>query len=633
MPVVIPKLKALIFVSLFLVLAALVACGTAEESTSGSQTDSGAAAPAAPAAAPASSSDSDTGSAAAPAPAASSGSGSSSSGSAPAPAAAQPTPVAMAEPAGEMSDTPKTAKDRAVAVIATEPEVLFFMLTADAHTGQFTDTINAYVGHLDKNTLEVAPTSLVESWKQTAPDQWEYKLRPGVTFHDGEAWNAEAWQVYARITGVQEFGQGAFAHTGPYSVEPIDELTAQINCGENCPLFPRGLNLSKTNSPAPLRDVQTVDQLNSITDGIGAGPFQVVTWNRGQNIVTEKFEDFVPAPETPEYAAPILNEIEWQWRQEPGVRNAMIQAEEADWAFLLTLSDAEELGPERFVTGGTAEIAQFRIDAIWDPWLKIKEMRQAVVHSIDCPAIVDNLYQGATTCRGNHGAPGVLGITEENIRPYEYNPEKSRMLLEEIGYICGLSNSRDDCEAEITITSRNARIAKNDELIESMVLFMREAGINAKAQFVEVSIRTQMGRCGLGIEGAGGTQVGWQGATEAVPPTCSGGVGVGQILDGIGFGYEIMDYAKLINRHLLCESGRSTVCVPEMEEQLRTARTLDGEDRRIALEAIADWQRENVYILPMFDLFAIYGINPKLRGFEEPRFDKHTFANLWWFEE
>jgi ABC-type transport system substrate-binding protein len=78
------------------------------------------------------------------------------------------------------------------------------------------------------------------------------------------------------------------------------------------------------------------------------------------------------------------------------------------------------------VTGGTAEIAQFRIDTIWDPWLKIKEMRQAVVHSINCQDIVDSVYGGATTCRGNHGAPGVLGITEANIRPYEYDPDLSR---------------------------------------------------------------------------------------------------------------------------------------------------------------------------------------------------------------
>ena len=149
---------------------------------------------------------------------------------------------------------------------------------------------------------------------------------------------------------------------------------------------------------------------------------------------------------------------------------------------------------------------------------------------------------------------------------------------------------------------------------------MQDVGINAQSNFVETSIRTAMGRCGLGAEGAGGTAIGWEGATESNPPVCEGGVGVGQILDGLGFGYEIMDYAKFVGRHMLCESARSTVCVPEMEDEWRTARTLDGEERRIALEAIADWQRENVTIIPMFDLFAIYGVNPNLRGFEEPRF-------------
>jgi len=538
-------------------------------------------------------------------------------------------PAATAQPTAMPSGT-ESAKDRALAVIATEPENLFHMVTADAHTGQFTDTINAYIGHLDKNTLEVAPTSLVESWEQTDPNEWEYKLRPGVTFHDGEPWNAEAWQTYAQFTGVPDFGVGAFAHTGPYRVEPIDDLTARVVCGEPCPLFSRGLNLSKTFSPKPLRE----QDFYAITDGIGAGPYEIAEWVRGAKLVTKKFDGFVPAPETPEYAEPILNEIEWQWRGETTVRAAMIEAGEADWAFLITLEDAERLGAANFVTGGTAEIAQFRIDTIWDPWLRIKEMRQAVVHSINCQGIVDSVYGGATTCRGNHGAPGVLGITEENIRPYEYDPDLSRQLLADIGYTCGLPNSRDDCEAKITISSRSARIARNDELVESMVSFMKEAGINAESQFVEVSIRTAMGRCGIGTAGSGATQVGWQGATEAVPPNCpEAPVGVGQILDGLGFGYEIMDYAKFVNRHMLCESGRSTVCVPEMEDEWRTARTLDGEARRIALEAIADWQRENVYIIPMFDLFAVYGVNDKLRGFEEPRFDKHTFANLWWFAE
>ena len=598
--------RALIFSALTLLLLGLVACGSA------------AAPPAAPVAeAPAAAPET----AAEPAPQASE-----------APVQMEAAPTAVPEPAAAPQAMPKTAKNKAVAVIGTEPTILVGVgIGVDAHIGQLVDTLAAYIGHLDKDTLQISPTSMIKSWEQTAPDEWVYNLRPGVTFHDGEEWNAEAWQLYAKFAGVPDYGVTVYSHTGPYTVEPIDELTAHITCGEPCPNFDRGLSLSYTYSPGPLRTVEAGEaQFIELNEEAGAGPYYIDSYQPGIKLVTKAFEDFVPAPESPEYAAPILEEIEWQWRAETTVRSAMIETDEADWAFLITLEEAEGLGPERFVTGGTAEIAQFTIDTIWHPWLKQLKMRQALGHSIDCQAIVDALYRGATTCRGNHGAPGVLGITEENIAPYEFNPVKARALLEEIGYICRLANSADNCEADVEITSKPDRIAKNIELIESMATYMGDVGINAKAQFVEPAISRLVSNCGMGSPGA--TQVGWEGSTEATPPSCEGGVAVRHIHTGIGFGYELMDYSKLINRHMLCESNRSTVCVPEKDAEWKQARTLAGEERRIVLEEIADWQRENVYILPMFDLFAIYGVSPKLRGFDNPRFDKHLFANLWYFE-
>ena len=134
------------------------------------------------------------------------------------------------------------------------------------------------------------------SWEQTAPDEWVYQLRPGVKFHDGENWNSEAWEVYAKIAGTSEFGQGSFAHTGPYHIEPVDDLTAKVKCHEPCPLFPRGLNLSPTLSPSLIRDVKSSSDLQQITEGPGAGPFKVKQYDRGQRILTEKFEGLCPPP-------------------------------------------------------------------------------------------------------------------------------------------------------------------------------------------------------------------------------------------------------------------------------------------------------------------------------------------------
>ena len=536
-----------------------------------------------------------------------------------------PVPTAAAQPSPETSGAIASAKDKALAVIAVEPEHLAGIRGIDAHGGQLMDTISGYIGHVDRDTLKVAPSSLMVSWRQTASDEWEYELRPGVTFHDGSEWNAAAWQKYAEFSGVADFGTTAYSIVGPYTVEEISTLEGRARCGGPCPLFEWGLYLSHTYSPQALQAEDFVD----LRQPAGAGPYIVDEWVPGQKVVTKAFEGFVPAPETAEYAAPILNEIEWQWREETSVRAAMIETDEADWAFLISLDDAERLGTDQYVTGGTAEMAWFRVDTIWDPWLKQKKMRQALVHSIDCQSIVDSLYKGTTTCRGNFGVPGVTGVTEANVRPYEYDPVLSRQLLEEIGYICGLPNSAPDCEAEIKINSRSARIAFHQEMVESLVNFMNDVGINGKAQFLEGSIRAAMRDCGLG--NPGGQKAGWNGATEdRKPDTCD----PGQILDIIGTGYEDLDYAKFMSRRMSCESTGTTVCVPEFQDQWSRARGLSGEERREALEEIATYAHEEVLAgLPLFDLSAIYGVNPKLRGFENPRFDKHLFANLWWFEE
>lgn len=93
------------------------------------------------------------------------------------------TPTATPQETGAPSEQPVSAKDKAVAVVATEPAHLNPVPTSDAHAGIIMDTINGYTGHLTWDTLEVSPTPMVQSWERTAPDTWEYQLRPDVTFH------------------------------------------------------------------------------------------------------------------------------------------------------------------------------------------------------------------------------------------------------------------------------------------------------------------------------------------------------------------------------------------------------------------------------------------------------------------
>ena len=96
--------------------------------------------------------------------------------------AATPTPGAVA-----------TARDTARFVTGEEPTTLG---AASANCGgniQNTvcdDIASDPLTWIDGKTFEVVPMTQIESWEQLEPDRWRFKLREGITFHNGAPWNA-----------------------------------------------------------------------------------------------------------------------------------------------------------------------------------------------------------------------------------------------------------------------------------------------------------------------------------------------------------------------------------------------------------------------------------------------------------
>jgi peptide/nickel transport system substrate-binding protein len=139
----------------------------------------------------------------------------------------------------------------------------------------------------------------------------------------------------------------------------------------------------------------------------------------------ERYDDYVPAPDLAEGAMPSIREVTWVFRTETGVRLAMLQTGEADLALLLDLEDADNM--PAFAIGAEGSVMTLRFDTIWNPLLAKKEMRQALMHAIDCPTMAQRFYKGFAECLGVPAPLGVLGVTKENIKPlHEYNPTRPR---------------------------------------------------------------------------------------------------------------------------------------------------------------------------------------------------------------
>ena len=110
---------------------------------------------------------------------------------------------------------------------------------------------------------------LALSWKAIGDTTWEFKLRPGVKFHDGSDFTAEdAVFTYERVPKVPN-------SPGPYTIytrtmksfEIVDPLTLRIHTNAPAPLLPLDLAalpiLSKKAASGPAPEGKTSAELNA----------------------------------------------------------------------------------------------------------------------------------------------------------------------------------------------------------------------------------------------------------------------------------------------------------------------------------------------------------------------------------
>ena len=212
--------------TVFLVLF-LVACGTAAEQPSASE------APASePAAAP-------------------------EAAAAPAQEIAQPTPVPQAEAAPAPEET-TPAKDSITLVMAAEPgSVDPWNPTCNAtlDTAVCNEIVNEPMTWITSDTYEVVTLSGVESWAQVDSKNWDFTLRQGVKFHNGEPWNATTAKAGIDQNGDVNNSSQSYGNHGPITGEVISEYVVRV-----------GLR-RRLSEPATGHDLQPVPGAGVVQDG------------------------------------------------------------------------------------------------------------------------------------------------------------------------------------------------------------------------------------------------------------------------------------------------------------------------------------------------------------------------------
>jgi ABC-type transport system substrate-binding protein len=475
----------------------------------------------------------------------------------------------------------------------------------------------------------IVPTSATESWTQTAPNQWQFKLRQGVTFSNGEAYNAEAAVPSLEFLGDGTNNNSSFPYTSGFKPMAVDEFTLDIICDDACPIFPNTAFFTGIQAPGYLAANPTVESRARTV--IGFGPYVLKEWNPGVSITEEAYEGYTPVGDHYEFQKPRIKDVTWVWRGETTVMVAMVKTGEADLAWDVSVDAAEELPEDMIALGSSAEVYAFSADTLWHPELKKTEVRQAINHAINCQEIVDTLYHGLTECVGNIIWNGVIGATEENTAPYEYNPEKARQLLQQAGY---------DPANEIDIFTRSTRIPKQVEVAEAYQAYMSQVGITADINVIESGIRQERTSCGVGntlnqvLTDSGRdpssdtpTREDFQQAIERGELCPRGAMMENEPSN------ETLDFGRQANWYMNCTFVRSTVCDPSpggIQEMLPPAVSAAGDERQMRMQQLADIMHNDSLFIFAFKLPLVYAKDPKLEF--HPRFDGRIRVNHLWFQ-
>jgi peptide/nickel transport system substrate-binding protein len=309
---------------------------------------------------------------------------------------------------------------------------------------------------------------LAESWKLLDDTTWQFKLRRGVVFHDGEPFNAEAVRfTVQRVLDPEQKSPNRANIAEVARVDVIDDATVNLVTRQpyapllnrliDFPIVPPRYTAEKGNQGLALRPV-------------GTGPFRFVSFVKDEHLTVEAFDRHWRG-------APRIARIVFKPVPEPFTRAAALRNGEVD----LITTVPPTLGRELERVSG---IRVQRVPSTWEIYLGLNafrkplsdvRVRQALNYATDVNSIIKNVLDGNGRRQEGPFTPVMFGY-DASVKGYAPDPARARRLLAEAGYPDGV---------EITLESPAGRYQGDKEIAEALGGQWQKAGFKPKVQVAE----------------------------------------------------------------------------------------------------------------------------------------------------
>ena len=328
----------------------------------------------------------------------------------------------------------------------------------------FYNIYDALVTWDSKDIGKVVP-ELAVSWRSVNPTTWQFKLRQGVKFHNGEPFNAEA----AKFTIDRLITKGVHQVYGGFATieraEVVDPYTINMVTSKPDPILVKRF-AGYGGQMLPPQYVKQVDWKDFALRPVGTGPYKFVEWVKDDRVVLEAIDAYWRG-------APKIKKVEW--RPDPGQLRPRGRADArrgpADHQGAPGPRAAvEKAGCCRVEHTLTNLVTVYLINAQKGPLANTK-VRQALNYAVNKDKIIKELYHGYAIPIGS-GIPNTDFGFNPGIKPYPYDPAMAKKLLAEAGYAGGV---------EIELQSGNGIHLNDRQLTEAVAAMLGEVGVRARS--------------------------------------------------------------------------------------------------------------------------------------------------------
>lgn len=340
---------------------------------------------------------------------------------------------------------------------------------------------------------------LATEWKTLDDNTWEFKLREGVTFHNGMPFTArDVIYSVCRIPHVENSPSSFQAFTRAIAgMEAVDDHTLIIQTDEPYPLLATEFNnwgvVSANQWGAgelsfDREDCEGMGELPQAPDFVspetvvGTGPFKFVSWQRGDRLILSRNDDYWG--EVADFEQVTLRPI-----GASGPRVAALLAGDVDIIATPPVQDLERIRSAGFEVADTlsifmlylamdlqeASVPGIRGTNGVNP-LRDVRVREAISKAINREAIVERIHGGMAQAAGELLAPPMFGTTGRPVAAYD--PDAARKLLAEAGYPDGF---------QMTLGGMNDRYANDADTAQAIAQMLTAIGIQTDVEVMSNS--------------------------------------------------------------------------------------------------------------------------------------------------